>query len=439
MFQKNIFSWFAVIVHCFVWTCCLAGCKAVVPNLPPMEANTPVHTSYSGALDELNTVLEIYLPPDYPETFYYVKPIIDATGLSQSGEIPLDITSLVRDAVAQVYYKVRYVEQYDQTDIVQIQAELLKLQTQKLSGLAVQPAQRPAVDFTITGRISQFDRNLESQSDKARAMANMGTGLSRTDISASAETSSRLSRLSVSFSVFNPNGVSLPGKFGASMEVQYAKNGADFGFAIFGNGLGFGTEATAMHGRHLALQMMTEFSVVQIIGRSLNVPYWRVGAAHRIFAPDNLVLSEWRKQYAEMGHLLIPFMQSQCIACGDNSVAVTGQIDAQTQAALDRFADKFGVKNRMYPNFEMFKALEMNRLLDKGAASAAWAAYNAYKGGSRPVAAPIGAPRSAPVAAPADRPRREPPSPSGNEREARRPGIPAPRTQDVTKPLEDLL
>ena len=204
-----------------------------------MRADTPVHTSYSGALADLNTVLEVYLPPDYPDTFFYVKPIIDATGLSQTGEIPLDITALVRDAVAQVYHKVRYVEQYDQTDIVQIQAELLKLQTSKLQGLAVKPAQRPAVDFTITGRISQFDRNLESQSDKARAMANFGSGLSRTDINASAETASRLSRLSVSFSVFNPNGIALPGKFGASMESPVRQKRHGFRFRHFRQRAGF--------------------------------------------------------------------------------------------------------------------------------------------------------------------------------------------------------
>ena len=279
----------------------LAACKATVPTLPEMRAQKPVETTYTSALADLNTVLEVYLPPDYQDTYFYVKPISDATGISQTGEIPMDITSLVRDAVAQVYYKVRYVEQYDQTDIIQIQAELLKLQTNKLQGLAAKPAQRPPVDFTITGRISQFDRNLESQSDKARAMANVGTGLSRTDASASGEMSSRLSRLSVSFSVFNPSGISIPGKFGASMEVMYAKNGMDFGFAIFGNGLGFGSEATAMHGRHLALQMLAEFSVVQIIGRALNVPYWRVGEQHKIYTPDNLVLNEWRQQYQAMG------------------------------------------------------------------------------------------------------------------------------------------
>jgi len=426
--MPKFISKFSFCIAAFLGVCFLQGCKATVPTLDPMKAEAPVQTTYTNALNDLNTILEVYLPPDFQDTYYYVKPIGDATGLASTGEIPFDITALVRDAISQVYHKVRLVERYDETDITQIQAELLKLQTQKLQGVAVKAAERPAVDYTIVGRISQFDRNLESESDKARAMANFGQGLSRTDISASAETASRLSRLAVSFTIFNPNGVSIPGKFGASMEVHYAKNGFDFGFAIFGNGLGFGSEATAMHGRHLALQMMTEFSVVQIIGRTLNIPYWRVGSNHKIFTPDRLVLNEWRSQYESMGPLLIPFMQSQLIACGDSSVVVTGQLDSQTQAALDRFADRYGVKNRVYPNFEMFKALESNRQLDRGTASMAWNAYNAYKNGVRPTSpsasAPASAPKPAPVS-PAKRPQTAPVRPAA--------------APDVTSPLEDLL
>lgn len=428
---KKVFFRVLLGLLCVTGICVLAGCKAAVPKLDPMKAEAPVSTAYTNALSDLNTILETYLPPEYPDTFFYVKPVVDSTGLSATGEIPLDITALVRDAVSQVYYKVRHVERYDETDIMQIQAELLKLQTQKLQGVAVKPAERPAVDYTIVGRIAQFDRNLESQSDKARAMGNIGQGLSRTDMSASAETASRLSRLSVSFSVFNPSGISLPGKFGASMEVQYAKNGFDIGFAIFGNGLGFGAEATAMHGRHLALQMMTEFSVVQIIGRALNVPYWRVGESRKIFVPDKMVLADWRKQYADMGPMLIPYMQSQLIACGETSVLVTGQLDDQTRDALDRCADKFGVKNRIYPNFEMFKALGMNRLLDRGTASSAWAAYAAYKRGSRPTAAP-----TASTPSPGRRPQHEPVTNDIPRPAPARPVTPAP---DLTQPLEGLL
>lgn len=415
----------------FVALAQISACNPVKPKLPELKAEAVITTNYTTALSDLNTVLEVYLPQDYPTVYYYVKPITDATGISQQGgEIPHDITALVRDAVSQVYHRVRYVEQYDESDIVHMQAETLIRQAGRLQS-AMRGAVRPVADFTISGRISQFDRNLESTSSSAHGMGSFGEGLSRTDINASIESSSRISRLSVSFQVYDSGGISMPGKFGASTEVGFAKNGVDIGFAIFGNGFGFGSQATAMHGRHLALQMMSELSVVQIIGRTLTIPYWRVGAVRKIFDEDRLVIDSWRKEYDNMirDGMIISFMQSQCIANGDKSIVVNGNIDGITQSVFNNFADKYGIKNRVYPNFAMFKALEMNRLLDRSTATAAWAAYAAYKNGSRPVAAPTA---SAPSPR-ADHPQRKPES---GDVPPSAPAAPAP---DVTRPLEDLL
>lgn len=419
----------------------ISGCNPVAPTLPPMQAQTPITTNYTTALNDLNTMLDIYLPPDYPITYFSVKPITDATGISKSGgEIPLDITTLVRDAISQLYTKIRHVEQYDQSDITHLQAEgflrnMAKIQTQPNLSL------RPSIDFTVTGRISQFDRNISSSSTGIQGMGNIGKGLSRTDASASVDSSSRLSRLAISLNVYTSAGVSIPGKLGASMEVMYAKNGVDIGFAIFGNGFGIGSEATAMHGRHLALQMMAELSVAQMVGRIMSVPYWRIGGQQKIFKEDRLVYAEWQTQYSDMVRqgLILPYMQAACIACGDTSVAVTGQLDSATRAAFERFAKKYGVRSRTWPSFELFKALELNRLLDRNVSSAAWAAYAAYKAGgvgraAAPQAQPVSAPaprKAAPASAPAPRKEARPSAPSSRKS--------APSADDVALPLDKLL
>ncbi len=272
-------------------------------------------------------------------------------------------------------------------------------------------------------------------------MGNIGKGLSRTDASASVDSSSRLSRLAISLNVYTSAGVSIPGKLGASMEVMYAKNGVDIGFAIFGNGFGIGSEATAMHGRHLALQMMAELSVAQMVGRIMSVPYWRIGGQQKIFKEDRLVYAEWQTQYSDMVRqgLILPYMQAACIACGDTSVAVTGQLDSATRAAFERFAKKYGVRSRTWPSFELFKALELNRLLDRNVSSAAWAAYAAYKAGgvgraAAPQAQPVSAPaprKAAPASAPAPRKEARPSAPSSRKS--------APSADDVALPLDKLL
>ena len=78
----------------------------------------------------------------------------------------------------------------------------------------------------------------------------------------------------------------------------------------------------------------------------------------------------------------------------------------------------------MYPNFELFVALESNRLLDTSVSSRAWAAYQAYKGGARPSAANHAPVQPRPVKkSPAAAPRQDVPT----------------EEPDFSEPLGDLL
>lgn len=410
----------------------LFGCNAQIPNLKPIEASTQ-NTIYLDAIRDLNTMLEVYLPPEYPTKYYHVKTIKDSTGISKTTEIPPDITPHVRDAISQVTHKVRHVELYDNEDATHLKVERELQATQRLR-LGIIQGQRYTPDFTVTGSISLFDRNLTSTSNNASGRGSFGGGTGQVDTSASFQNSASTSRLGVSFSVYDRNGVSCPGRFGATAEVAFAKNGVDIGFAIHGIGIGFATEATAMHGRHHALQMLAELSVIQIIGRTMTIPYWRIGSAQKVFSEDGIVTNAMQYEYATIVNsgMIIPFIQAQCIANGDSSVAVTGVVDQPTRNSIAKFAVKYGVKNSSFPSFEMYKALELNRVLDRNIATRAWSAYNAYKGGARPSSPAASAPtsRPSPSASPAAAPARKPKAAPA------RPAAPAP---DVTSPLEDLI
>lgn len=424
----------------------LTGCiTAKPPTLPDMRVERPVESLYTTALQDLDTILQVYYPPDARMVYYYVKPINDATGLSGTGEIPMNITTMVRDAVSQISYKVRYVEQYDLSDQVHLQVEQMLKNTSKIRTEGYQHL-RPNADYTIAGSISMFDRNLQSSSDEARAMAAVGGGDYQAQLDASAKSSANFSRLGVSFNVFLENGVSVPGRFGGEMDVWLAKNSRDIGFSIRGVGLGFGAEATAMHGRHMALRMLTEFSVVQIIGNTLNVPYWRVGRGRTIFQEDAHVINAWRSEfqsYMSQPERLIAYMQAQCIANGDNSVHVTGVLDETTRAAFERFARQYHVGSGAL-SFALYKALELNRKLDPGVASRAWAAYNAYKnGGALPAAPAVSVPpapvlEAAPVPVPEATPAPETRAPRAVQ--PARPAAPSPRrSSNYEDVLNDLI
>jgi curli biogenesis system outer membrane secretion channel CsgG len=387
----------------FLISLLIVGCVPVQPpKLPDAQAtaNSANSTIYTQALQDLNLLLEVYFPPNMGKQYYYVRSIGDATNLSQTGEIPRQIDDLVRSAFGELQNKIHILEHYTQDDILHMEAEqkmigLGQIGMADVSGKVV----RPTANFIVSGSISTYDRNLESSSSGGNVMGGIGGGLARSDISASASSGSGKSRIGITLRVAKSDGVSLPGRFGGDMDLWYAKSGSDFGFSIAGIGFGYNSEGMAVQGRHEALRMLADLSVVQIIGRTQSLPYWRVPADvsnyGKIFAEDSIVIRNWQNEYnfklnfavsgtalpEQFGSPLIAHMQAACIANGDDAIVVNDRVDDPAfQAALTRFADKYQIQERAnrqypaYPSFEMFKALELNRVLDSAWASRAWTA-----------------------------------------------------------------
>ena len=162
----------------------------------------------------------------------------------------------------------------------------------------------------------------------------------------------------------------------------------------------------------------------------MTVPYWRIG--ENIFDVDPLVIESLKVEYAVTVNdgLIIPFTQMQCIANGESNVSVNGVLDKFTLEALDRLANKYGVKDKSFPNFELYAALENNRLLNTSVSGRAWAAYKAFKAGAVPPSIPQD-PFTRPAVPTSQKAPRKP-APAA-------PARPSEPAVDVTKPLEDLL
>ncbi|MDR3089958.1 MAG: hypothetical protein LBU39_09085 [Desulfobulbaceae bacterium] len=426
---KNYVSWLTyclVLVFCFMLGACVQPGPPKLPDTKPETASSQ-STAYTRALKDMNLLLDVYLPPAQCDFLYYVKPIIDKTyiAVSSGGEIPSDMGDMVRAAFGDIHNGIRVLEQYTDVDMTQIQVELQK-------GIATKPREqdiRPKPNFIVSGSISVFDRGLESVSRTPKLLGNISSG----DIDLNAETKKETtkSHLGVILLVSSPDGISLPGRFGAEMDVWNSKDGVNVGFAIKGIGFGYTAEGVAIQGRHQALRLIADLSVVQIVGRTLSLPYWRVPLAQspssKIYEEDEIVYRDWRQEYGNRisNRSLIPYMQSACIANGDDSVQVTGIAEEPGfQAALTHFAEKYHVREQnnqqypQYPSFELFKSLEMNRILDRSRAALAWNALNAFQ--SRNVASSIISPskalspteQSAVEVQPTPKPRRVKPSPA---------------------------
>ena len=376
---------FAIISCLFVSGCVQPG-PPKLPDTQPEVANKWNTTKYSRALSDMNILLDVYLPPEQNAIFYYIKPIYDKTNISSTGgEIPNDMGDIVRASFGDIHNKIRILEQYTADD----QAQVLVAREKGI--YTSEQAVRPNPDFIISGSISIFDRGLESVS---RTPKMMGNSLGAVDVDASTQKEMTKSHLGVILLVSNREGVSFPGRFGGEMDVWNGKDGVDVGFAIKGIGFGYAAQGVAIQGRHQALQLISDLSAVQIVGRTLSLPYWRVPlnqttASSKIYDEDEIVYRDWQvldylPKLADGS--LISSMQAACIANGDDSVRVNGHADDPVfQNALARFADKYQVREQVnrqygqYPSFELYKALELNRILDRNRAALAWNALSAFQ------------------------------------------------------------
>ena len=99
----------------------------------------------------------------------------------------------MRDAIAQLSHNVRYVEMYDASDEQHLRVEDHLSSTGRIKAY-VSGKERPSANFTITGAITIFDRNLQSTSDQTKGTLSFGQGSGNTQADASIKHSSSFKR-----------------------------------------------------------------------------------------------------------------------------------------------------------------------------------------------------------------------------------------------------
>jgi hypothetical protein len=328
--------------------------NTLVERTGAMTGPQALDTSYTASLERFGRLLEIYRagrPPLYVQS----RSITDSTGLSHplvGSELPNDITEMLRSAVNRIGDHVVYVPY--QPDYVLGHAQ----QGAKL--------QLTLPKLLITGAITEFDRALAMGGRGMDLGLLFGRGKGETDAAFSARTSSTISRLSVDFNLVDFTTQTMLPRMQAtnSMRVlnESKENAADF--AIYGNGFGLTSNTRYLQGRHNAIRLLVDMSIVQLLGRYSNVPYWRClpnGVA------DPLVRERIAKGYeGQPTATRVRWLQDTLKDYGF-PLAASGQLDEPTRAALGSVATSLSIKppaDWLDPAF--FTDLYVNVPLDAG-------------------------------------------------------------------------
>ncbi|WP_027723243.1 hypothetical protein [Maridesulfovibrio zosterae] len=330
----------------------LSGC--ITPPAPtldlPQEKPAEKNTEYSTALEKFGEMINVYyysLDPKKRKTLYVsAKPFIDKTGVNamSQGEIPEEMTDMVKSAVNRIGPNVRYaVGDYDYT-----------INTKNIYGNAV-TLRLPEV--IIDGGLTEFDRGLKGTGGDIGGSASVGTGVFSADIEANAVETQTMSRITIDMNLIDFKSQLFVPKMQATNTIKVYKGMSkyDLGFAIFGTGFGGGGTASELQGRHAALRLLIDCSVLELLGRYLKLPYWKCVDGGKA---DKYVLNQKRKGYVLSNKAKrIECLQYYLMYHGYFDVRPTGQFNDATKKALDDFiaANKLKINNYLDP--ELFLAI----------------------------------------------------------------------------------
>lgn len=337
----------------------LGGCASLDPRLVDVDLpeSRPVAkiTSYSQALSDLGLMTEIYATPAFK---IQCNPIGDNTGSSAAtgAEIPRDITEMMKSALNSIGGRVTYIP-YDPSFI----------QNQVVTGYS-NFHNKVIPDVVLTGGITEFDRGLETRGSNTDSSVgyefegvpdNFSMPSKALDLRNSQGSKTGLARITLDFNLLDFQTMAGIPKINVSnsMDVHKALNERELGVSIFGQSFGGKGSIKKVQGRHAAVRLLVELSMIQIVGKHLRLPYWRLLGEDA--KPDKLVIDEITQYYRRLTDAETVANVQEWLRLYGFETETTGQVDEPTRAALKTLL-KGGEFGEARIDFKTFYAVYAN-------------------------------------------------------------------------------
>lgn len=310
----------------------LVACTAIAPKPEqlqlPTEPPAVSETAFSAALGQLGIQSEVY-GADLLKI--QCREVDDDTGTSyhSGGEIPKNITVMVNSALNAVGGRVVYIP-YWPDYFAGIQVSGYPARNQKL-----------VPDVVLAGGITEFDRglttvertrNLDLETKEIEDAPDWFAG-NTIGLDYSQEDKWSKAKIAVDFNLVSFEAQCGIPKMQASNGVTVYKGvkEGELGFTLFGPTIGLRGSVKKVQGRHDAVRFLVQFSVIQLVGRFLDLPYWQLLEGVQ---PDPVVLESLQSNYRQKDQAGRIWWLKRLLWLHGHPVTVNDQLDDETKAAL---------------------------------------------------------------------------------------------------------
>ncbi len=240
-------------------------------------------TPYDESLKQFGRMLEAYsIPPIKVQS----KPINNAT--AEKG-LPDDVSKMIATGLNKIGKQIVYIP-YDPSYYV----------GETTTGGKISRTLPQAV---ISGGLTEYDKELidKKRGLKLEGQVSEGDFGSKYDYDGGAgyQSGGNISRLGIDLHMLNyMTQAAVPG-VQASNTINMRKTGttASLGFFFQGNGFSFDYSLQKKQGIHYAIRLLVELSVLELLGKYVEVPYWKCIAGAK---PDQDMISRLREQFDDL-------------------------------------------------------------------------------------------------------------------------------------------
>lgn len=320
-----------------------AGCAFSPPEDAPIAAQPktlPVRnvTSFSASLRCMDDLFQRMGKTNYLIT---AQDIPDATGKVQTGTKDMLISAISQMSVKSNAFNFIDFEEYGSVFVL---GSFLAA-----PGGPPVPAGFEVPNYYVRGAITQLDSGAIAES------ASGGVGIPEADIGFS--TDQVMSVVSVDLNIGNVlNRRMLPG-VSANNSIVVRRSGSSFdgGATINKLGANFNLTFNRSEGMHAAVRSLIELSTIEVLGKLLQVPYWRCLEIEQTNPEVVAVARGWFDSMSQQQR--VQFVQRALTGQNRYSGPITGQIDPMTRDAIGAYQAERGLLADGRVNFDLYADL----------------------------------------------------------------------------------
>lgn len=336
---RGIISFWLAFMCTVLLTIFISSCASVNPHKVDVQLEKTAPkvkiTSYTRALSELGNMSVVY---DTGTVKVQCDDIVDDTGtaITTGGEIQRNITEIMKSTLNSIGGNIVFIE-YDPSYI----------QNQMVTGYS-DFKNKIIPDVVITGGITEFDRGLETRGKGTDASVEadfkgIPSWFPSNNVAVEYGQSGKegKARITLDFNIKDFQTLAGVPKMTTtnSIEVHKAVKKKELGITLFGPTFGMNGSIKKVQGRHEAVRLLVQVSMIQLVGKYLALPYWRLLGDDAL--PDPVVMDAISDTYYSMSPEERIGSVQQWLYLYGYDVDITGELDSKTVDALQKVDPTF--------------------------------------------------------------------------------------------------